>query len=121
MIVTDQPIMRDGLRLRIELERDLRVVCEASDLTAAARDVLSCRPDVVVIDLQLPKGEGLRAINTLDALAPHLPMVVLADYPIDLAAKLFARGTPLIMVSKIVTGAEVIRAIRQALLRTQSE
>jgi DNA-binding NarL/FixJ family response regulator len=119
MVVTDQPIMRDGLRLRIERERDLWVVCEASDLIQATRDLIGCRPDLVVIDLQLPSGEDLRAIKALDSLSPETPMVVLADYPIDFAARLFRRKAPLVTVSKIVTGYEVISAIREAIVRAQ--
>ncbi len=121
MVVTDQPIMRDGLRLRIEQERDLQVVCEASDLSQATKAFFVCRPDLIVIDLQLPVGEGLRAISVVDSLSPRTPIVVLADSPIDLATGLPAREAPLITVSKIVTGAEVILAIRRAMGRTQTD
>ena len=118
MIVTNHPIMRDGLRLRVEHESDMNVVCEAVDLSQTIRDFQRCRPQVVVIDLQLPRGAGLKAMNAIRKISPRTPLVVLANYPgeVDTSPRPNEGATE--VVSKTYAGEQVILAIRKALADT---
>ena len=61
MIINNHPIMRVGLRLAIQREADLELVCEVADEAEALVQFELCHPDVVLIDLQLPQGSGLHA------------------------------------------------------------
>jgi DNA-binding NarL/FixJ family response regulator len=76
---SDHPIMRDGLRLCIQREADMRVVCEASELAQILRKFWIRRPHVVVIDLSRPRDAGLRAMNAIRDLSPQAPLVMLAS------------------------------------------
>jgi DNA-binding NarL/FixJ family response regulator len=121
MIVTDHPIMRDGLRLRVQQESDMYVVCEACDLPQTLRDFPPCRPDVVVIDLQRPSGAGLRAMNALRKLSPGMPLVVLeSDSGIARHGSSVPEEGATVMVSKIWASEQVIPAIRRAAAHARS-
>lgn len=118
MIVSDNPIMRDGLRLRVEQETDMYVVCDAGDVAQTLRDFHRCRPDVLVIDLQSPRGAGLRARDAIRELSPATPFVVLEDYAAEPGA---CRGTGVgstVIVPKMSANEQVIPAIRRALSAT---
>jgi DNA-binding NarL/FixJ family response regulator len=119
MIVTNQPIMRDGLRLRVQQESDMRVACETSDLPQTVRDFHLCRPDVVVIDLQLPRGADLRIMTAIRKVSPGAPLVVLANYPDEIDTSPHAGEGATVMVSKTLVSEQLILAIRQAITATQ--
>lgn len=65
LIVDDFPIVRAGLRALIEAENDMRVVDEAGDGCEAIELYKVCQPDVVLMDLRMPKMSGLKATGTL--------------------------------------------------------
>ena len=115
MIVTDHPIMRDGLRLCVQHEPDMQVVCEASDLTQTLREFGLCKPDIAVIDLQSPQGSGLRAMTAIRKLFPGTPLVILTTYPDELETCRRAGEGTTVVVSKTLTSEEVILAMRQAI------
>jgi two-component system, NarL family, response regulator YdfI len=114
MIASDHPIMRDGLRLRIQQERDMYVVCDAGETAQLLREFTLCRPDVVVIDLHLPSGSGARAVSRIRALSPMTPVVVLANYPGESAGPQPPGHGPTVVVSKISANEQIISAIRNA-------
>jgi DNA-binding NarL/FixJ family response regulator len=119
MIASDHPIMRDGLRLRIQQETDMWIVCEASNLAQIMRNFQICRPHVVVIDLQLPRDAGRRAISAIEAVSPSTPLVVLNDDPAELdESPRTAEGT-IVIVSKVRASEQVIPAIRSAVAAAQ--
>ena len=120
MIVNDHPIMRDGLRLAVQNEPDMRVVCEVASQAEAVYELDSCKPDVVLIDLQGCKSSGFLAIHAIRHIAPATPIVVLATFA-DEAARL--RGLRLddtICLPKTATPVEVLEALRTAIRRTHS-
>ena len=114
MIVTDHPIMRDGLRLRVQQEADMYVVCDTSDVSQTLRDFHLCRPDVLIIDLQSPRGAGLRATDAIRKLSPATPLVVLEDYPADAEAQRGSAHGRTILVPKMLACEQIISAIRKA-------
>lgn len=115
MILTDHPIMRDGLRLRIQQESDMYVVGEAGDLAQTLRDLPRCRPDILLIDLQSPRDAGLRAANAIRRLAPEMPLVLLADCPAGADTLTGLIRGPTAIVPKILTNERIISAIHQAM------
>jgi DNA-binding NarL/FixJ family response regulator len=80
LVVDDERSVRRGLRMRLELEPDMVVAGEAGDGEAAVE--LACRltPDVVLMDLEMPKMDGITAIRCLRELRPRCPVIVLTLY-----------------------------------------
>jgi len=76
-------MMRDGLRSTIELEQDMRVIGEAVDGAQAIEMFEDLRPDVTLLDLQMPRVDGLQALTAIRALAPDASIVVFTIYPGD--------------------------------------
>ncbi|KAB2812701.1 response regulator transcription factor [Pimelobacter simplex] len=85
LVVDDHQLARSGLRSLIEAEPDLEVAGEAGDGPAAVRLAGQLRPDVVLMDLRMPGGDGLAATRTIAA-DPDLAatrIIVLTSYDSD--------------------------------------
>lgn len=80
LLVDDQALVRSGFRLILEVEDDLEVVGEAGDGPAAVRAVRELGPDVVLMDVQMPGGDGLTATREI---GPACPVVVLTTFDRD--------------------------------------
>lgn len=65
LIVDDHPVVRAGLRAFLELQEDFEVVGEAGSLAEARRRAAETRPELVLLDLELPDGSGLTLISEL--------------------------------------------------------
>lgn len=77
LLVDDHAILRSGLRLLLSGQPDMEVVGEAGDLDEAISLARSLLPDVVTLDLTMPGGSGLGAIERLRSVAPAARVVVL--------------------------------------------
>jgi two-component system, NarL family, response regulator NreC len=77
VLADDHALMRRSLRVVLDREEDVRVLAEASDMTAVTRHVQSHLPDVLVLDLGMPKGSRIEAIRCLRELVPSVQIVVL--------------------------------------------
>ena len=76
LLADDQPLMRQCLRLCLELEPDLEIVGEAGDGAAAVALARECRPDVVIMDIAMPVLDGLAATAALRAALPGIAVIV---------------------------------------------
>jgi len=65
VIADDHPIFRDGLRRLLEAEPDLKVIGEACDGTEAVKLARQLRPDILLLDLAMPRQPGLEALRDL--------------------------------------------------------
>ncbi|MFC0083834.1 response regulator [Dyella flava] len=83
LIADDHPMMRDGLRSAITLETDMEVVGEAIDGNEAIALFKTFRPDVTLMDLQMPNVDGLQAITAIRQFAPEASIIVFTVYPGD--------------------------------------
>ena len=79
-IADDHAVLRAGLRMLIEAQPDMHVVGEAEDGEEAVRRMLSLHPDVALIDVNMPKLDGLETIRQLKAAAPRVRALVLSMY-----------------------------------------
>jgi DNA-binding NarL/FixJ family response regulator len=78
LLVDDQPAVRDGLRMRLELEPDLTIVGEACDGPGAVALAQALVPDVVVMDVEMPGLDGIEAAGQLRAKDPSIAVVILS-------------------------------------------
>jgi DNA-binding NarL/FixJ family response regulator len=83
LIVDDHPVVRTGLRGMFESEPGFLVAGEAADGAEAVTLVTTLRPDVVLMDLQMPRVDGVEAIRRIRALAAAPPVLVLTTYDSD--------------------------------------
>ena len=84
LIADDQDLVRDGLRMILESQDDIEVVADVADGAAAVRETLLHRPDVALLDVQMPTTDGLDAARQILA-HPKLStrVVVLTTFDVD--------------------------------------
>ncbi len=83
LIVDDHAVVREGLRSLINSEPGMEVVGEAADGVEAVLRTRSLVPDVIVLDLAMPRQDGLQAISTLRAENPQTRILVLTSFGED--------------------------------------
>lgn len=67
VLVDDEPVVRHGLKMRLELTKEMRVVGEAGDGETALQLIRELKPDVVVMDIELHQSDGITLTRTLRA------------------------------------------------------
>ena len=100
VIADDHPILRDGLRKLLEAEPDLRVIGEAGDGVEAVKAVRRLKPDLLLLDLAMPRQTGLEALREIGTLASTATRTVVLAAAIEKAQvaqaiQLGARGVVL--------------------------
>ena len=114
LIADDHAVVRQGLRTYLELQEDVEVVAEAGDGEAAVLAAERHEPDVVLLDLAMPRLDGVAALAQLRERAPSARVLVLTSFGED--DRLFAalRGGAAGFLLKDTEPAELVRAIRTA-------
>ncbi len=83
LLVDDHEIVRQGLRLLLETSDDIDVIGEASDGAEALRAVADTQPDVVLMDIRMPRVDGIEATERLRVDHPDVAVVILTTYNED--------------------------------------
>lgn len=113
MTVDDHPLMREGIAAMLAAHDDLALVGEAADGWAAVQAYDALRPDVVLMDLQMPEMDGAAAITRIVAAAPQARILVLTTYRGDAQARrAFSAGASGYLLKNAIRR-ELIDAIRQ--------
>ena len=86
LVADDHPILREGVAAVLQRQEDMRLVGEAENGAEAVERFRALKPDVVLMDLQMPGLTGLEAIQALRAEAPNARIVVLTTYDGDVQA-----------------------------------
>jgi DNA-binding NarL/FixJ family response regulator len=112
VVADDHPIFRDGLRRLLEAEPDLAVVGEAVDAAQAIALAATLHPDIVLLDVAMPRVSGIEAVHSLVAL-PTPPRVILLTAAIEKAdiLKAMQQGARGVVLKESAT-ALLLKAIR---------
>jgi len=78
LIVDDQAVVRKGLKMQLSLEADLLVVGEAENGRQALEMILTIKPDVIILDLEMPVMDGLSTLEILRKEHPGIPIIILS-------------------------------------------
>lgn len=114
----DHPLIREGLSALISLHADMAIVGEAADGATAIRLFNELRPDVLLLDLQMPNLSGLEVIERLLAQDPTARIIVLTTYDTEqLATKAMGAGASAYILKSSV-GRKLLDTIR-AVMRGQ--
>jgi DNA-binding NarL/FixJ family response regulator len=114
LVVDDHAVVREGLRTYLALQDGLEVVGEAEDGEEAVREAERLQPDVVLMDLVMPRLDGTGAMRALRTRLPSARVIVLTSYADDdrLLPAIRAGASGYLM--KNVQPVELARAVRAA-------
>lgn len=115
MIVDDHPLVRSGLRQLIETEPGLSVCCEAATMSETLQMVAQHLPDLAIIDLSLPDGNGLSLIRRVQLLHPRILFMVYSMHDDDIFAERTLRAGAKGYINKQEAGEQVMFAAKQIL------
>jgi DNA-binding NarL/FixJ family response regulator len=79
VVVDDQALMRGGLRGLLQLAPDIEVVGEAGDGESAVATIQELRPDVVLLDVRMPRGDGISVLQRVHPLPPTILLTTFDD------------------------------------------
>lgn len=96
LVVDDHPLLREGIAALIGDQGDMQIVAEASSGREAIEQFRKHNPDITLMDLQMPDGNGIDAMISVRSEFPHARFIVLTTYSGDVhvsrALKAGARG-----------------------------
>jgi DNA-binding NarL/FixJ family response regulator len=114
LIADDHAVVRQGLRTFLDLQDDVEVVAEAADGEEAVAAAIQLTPDVILLDLAMPKLDGVAALRQLRESAPGSRVIVLTSFGEDERLFIALRAGAAGYLLKDVEPAELVRAIRTA-------
>jgi two-component system, NarL family, response regulator NreC len=114
VLADDHAVVRSALRMLLEAEPGLEVVAQAGDADSASRYVLGHKPDVVVLDLNMPGRPSLEVVPEMKERSPGTEIVVLTMQDDPAFAREAMRAGVLGYVLKDSADAELVTAVRMA-------
>ena len=112
LAVDDHPLLRKGIAALVNAELDMKLVAEASNGEEAIESFRSHRPDVTLMDLQLPGLNGIEAINRILSEFPDARVIVLTTYTGDSSSVRALRAGARAYILKGQVHRELLETIR---------
>ncbi|WP_156758507.1 response regulator [Actinokineospora pegani] len=113
LLVDDHEVVRRGLRDLLDGEPDIEVVAEAGGVAEALARAGSARPDVAVVDVRLPDGDGVSLCRSLRALTPAPQCLVLTAFDDEQALVEAIMAGAAGYLLKQVRGQDLVNAVRE--------
>jgi len=113
LIADDHAVVREGTRQILEQEPDLDVVAEAADGEEAVRLAGSSKPEVAIIDIAMPRVDGVEATKQIKKLYPDIAVLILTAYDDDQFVFGLLEAGAAGYLLKSVRGRELIDAVRR--------
>ena len=114
VLADDHAVVRSALRLLLDAEEDLEVVAEAGDIESTLRYVSGHKPDVLILDLNMPGGPSISAVPRLRKASPRTGIVVLTMQSEPAYARQALQTGVLGYVLKEAVDEELVHAVRLA-------
>jgi NarL family two-component system response regulator LiaR len=112
LLAEDHVITRQGIRRLLENEKGLMVIGEASDGEEAVQMVTEMKPDVVIMDIAMPKLNGIEATRQIKLIHPRTAVLILSAYDDDEYVFALLKAGAAGYLLKSVSGDELTRAIQ---------
>jgi DNA-binding NarL/FixJ family response regulator len=112
VLADDQEMVRAGLRMLLDFQPDLEVVGEAADGLAAVDVVTRTRPDVVLMDVRMPRCDGIEAARRIVAALPETAVVVLTTFDDDASLAEALRAGVSGFLLKVAPPEQLLHAVR---------
>jgi DNA-binding NarL/FixJ family response regulator len=112
LLVDDQPLIRVGFRMVLENESGIEVVGEADDGVEAVDLAATLVPDVVVMDVRMPRMDGIAATERITTRLPGVRVLILTTFDLDEYAFAGLRAGASGFLLKDARPADLVRAIR---------
>jgi len=112
LLADDHVVVREGTRELLERESDIEVVAEAGDGEEAVRLTSQCCPDVAIMDIAMPRLNGIEATRRIKATCPATAVLVLTAYDDDQYVFALLEGGAAGYLLKNVRADELVRAVR---------
>lgn len=114
LVADDHAVVRSGLRMLLDAEEDFEVVAEAGDVSSTLRSVRGHKPNVLILDLNMPGEPSLPAIPQLREASPDTQIVVLTMQSDPAFAREALRAGAVGYVLKEAADSELVDAVRSA-------
>lgn len=111
-VLDDHELVREGLRAVLEREPDIDVVGACGSAVDGARAIVASRPDVALIDLRLPDGDGLDVCRTVRARTPGVRCLILTSFSNDEVLLSAIRADAAGFLLKRTAVADLVRSVR---------
>ena len=112
LLADDHVTVREGVKMIINAQADMEVVAEAADGRGAVAEAQAVRPDVVVMDVSMPRVNGLKATEMLTECCPEVKVLALTRHQDDGYLQQLLRAGAAGYVLKQSRPAELLQAIR---------
>lgn len=112
LLVDDQPLLRMGFRLILEGEEDITIAGEAADGLDALTQTAVLKPDVVLMDVRMPKMDGIEATERIAKEHPDTKIIILTTFDLDEYAFSGLQAGASAFLLKDVAPEELVQAVR---------
>jgi two-component system NarL family response regulator len=112
LIADDHPIARNGVAQILNEERGIRVVAQATDGAEAVELFARVQPDVALVDLRMPKLEGVQVVEQIRSSCPEAAIIILTTYDTDNDIEMALRAGAKAYLVKDVSPQDLIACVR---------
>ncbi len=114
LIADDHSLVREALTLMLDESPDITVVGQAHDGQQAVEMACTLLPDVVLMDISMPRKTGLEATREILVRCPHVKVIGLSMHEAETIAETMQRAGAVSFITKSAPAAELFAAIRSA-------